>query len=84
MLMDKKHKLSVWCRDIPVVSPRRHVLHFSNRQHALDDPSKDDVLAIEELGRRAGDEELAAVGSWTGVGLGWGSVDDEPGQRHRQ
>ena len=50
-------------RDLPVICTCGRVLYFSNRQHALDNASEDDVLAVKEVCGSSGDEELAAVAS---------------------
>ena len=38
--------------------------------HALDDLAEDGVLAVQPGGLLEGDEELAAVGTWSGIGHG--------------
>lgn len=47
-----------------------HCLDHADYGHALDYPTKDDMLVIEPLARGAGDEELAAVGVRAAVGHG--------------
>lgn len=42
-------------------------LHLPHDIHAINDPAKDDVLAVEEGCGYGGDEELGAVGVGTGV-----------------
>jgi len=41
-----------------VVRPCRDILDFAQREHAVDDLPKDDVLPVEEIARRRRDEEL--------------------------
>jgi len=66
----------------PVVLTRGHVLDLAQREQALDDLAEDDVLAVEEVARLAGDEELAGREAgcevWT-VHTGGGV--DSPGSR---
>ena len=44
-----------------VVRPRRDILDLAQREHAVDDLAKDDVLPIKEIARRGRDEELQRV-----------------------
>ena len=41
-----------------VVRPRRDILDLAQREHAVDDLSKDDVLPVKEIARCGRDEKL--------------------------
>jgi hypothetical protein len=45
----------------PVVRPRRDIFNLAQREHAVDDFSKDDMLPVEEIARRSCDEELRPI-----------------------
>jgi hypothetical protein len=55
------HWLTLWVRD------RSRILNFADNIHAIDDPSEDDMLAVEMWSAAISrdDEELAAIGIWT-------------------
>jgi hypothetical protein len=46
---------------------RSHMLDLVHNIHSLGDTAKDRVLVVEPIDRHCGDEELAAVGSRTGI-----------------
>lgn len=56
-------------------------LNFEHDIHALDHPTKDDMLAVQPGGDGGGDEELRAIGVGTSVGhgekAGLGVLDEE-------
>ena len=57
-----------------VVRPRRDILDLAQREHAVDDLSKDDVLPVKEIARCGRDEELQSVGlrrQYVGVERRW-------------
>jgi len=54
----------------PVVRPRRHVFDHSHNFHALNHLPKHDVLVVQEIGRRARDEELTTIAIRARIGHG--------------
>jgi len=50
-----------------LLRPKSSVLHLPHDIHAIDDFAEDDVLVVQERCGHGGDEELGAVGVWTGV-----------------
>ena len=44
-----------------VVGPHGRILHLSHYQHAVDDPTEDYVLVVQEVALGRGDEKLTAI-----------------------
>ena len=52
-----------------IIGTSRYVLDLAECEHAVYNPAKDDVLPIEKVAFRRGDEELASVRVWPGICL---------------
>jgi hypothetical protein len=53
-----KHTCNFHCQLWSVVRPRWDILNLAQREHAVNDFAKDDVLPVEEIARCGRDEEL--------------------------
>ena len=66
----------------PVIWPRWDIFYLAQREHAVDDFAKDDVLPVEEIARRGRDEELHR--SWLRMmerRVGKATLKNAPGNR---